>query len=65
MTLDRRITDLEKEQGGGEERLLFALINPDRPAEPPDRFPSEEDMMAWCDAHDKERPLIVVLPPGG
>ena len=65
MSLDRRITDLERKQGRDTDRPLIALITPGRPAEPPDRFPSEAAMMAWCDAHDKGRPRVVVVPPGG
>ena len=63
MSLDNRISDLEDKRGAPEPRPLLAMIAPDKAPDPPDHFPSEEAMEAWCSEQGVERPVVVILPP--
>jgi len=48
MTLNRRLTDLERQEPSG---YAVAYVQASRPADPPERFQTAEAARAWHAAH--------------
>jgi hypothetical protein len=63
MSLSKRLTDLEQQSEPKRTSPLVVFIDPEKEADPPERFQTEADFEAWREARDASGPVVLLLPP--